>query len=265
MKQTKSTTISKLICYPQFTQVEIRLTKGSDRAYEAHSHPTLSLGVMLEGQTLFHTPHGEFLLQKGAIAVIEPHIQHSCNPYKETKRSYLMVYIDRDLCLEKQCLFPLSTPLIYHKALHDEFVRIITALSQGYSPLHVKAFESWLASFFWLYSSSGTLKSVDANLQEIANFLENRMDESVSLDALSKRFNINPFVLLRRFKQAFGCTPKHYWLDMRIHHAKKLLQEGISLSLCAQYCGFVDQSHFHRFFKRRTALTPKEYQVNFIQ
>ncbi len=265
MKQAPFSSTSKLICYPQFPQVEIRLTKESDRAYEAHSHPTLSLGVMLEGQTLFQTPDGEFLLQKGAIAVIEPHIQHACNPYKETKRSYLMVYIDMDLCLKQQCLLPLSTLLVYHKALHDEFVRIITALSQGYSPLHVKAFESWLASFFWLYSSSRVLKSVDANLQEIANFLENRMDESASLDELSKRFNINAFVLLRRFKKAFGCTPKHYWLDMRIHHAKKLLQEGVSLSLCAQYCGFVDQSHFHRFFKRRTALTPKEYQVNFIQ
>ena len=50
-----------------------------------------------------------------------------------------------------------------------------------------------------------------------------------------------------------------------VEAAKKLLQEGISLALCAQYCGFVDQSHFHRFFKRYTALTPKEYQVNFIQ
>ena len=265
MKKTKLSTLSQLICYPQLPQIEIRLTRESNRVYETHSHPTLSLGVMLEGQTLFHTPNGEFLLQKGAIAVIEPHTQHACNPYKEEARSYFMVYIDMDFCSQQNCILPLNTPLVYHKALHDEFVRIITALSQGYSPLHVKAFESWLASFFWLYSRSGTPKNVDANLQEIANFLENRMDESVSLDALSKRFNINPFVLLRRFKKAFGCTPKHYWLDMRIHHAKKLLQEGVSLSLCAQYCGFVDQSHFHRFFKRRTALTPKEYQVNFIQ
>ena len=265
MKKAKLSTLSKHICYPQFPQIEIRLTTQSDRAYETHSHPTLSLGVMLEGQTLFHTPNGEFLLQKGAIAVIETHTQHACNPYKEEKRSYFMVYIDMDFCLKKQCLFPLSSPLIYHKALHDEFVRIITALSLGYNSLHVKAFESWLETFFWLYSHNGEQKSVDAPLQKIADFLANRMDERVSLDALSKRFSINPFVLSRRFKKAFGCTPKHYWLDMRIHHAKKLLQEGVCLSLCAQYCGFVDQSHFHRFFKRATALTPKEYQVNFIQ
>ncbi len=131
MKQTKSTTISKLICYPQFTQVEIRLTKGSDRAYEAHSHPTLSLGVMLEGQTLFHTPHGEFLLQKGAIAVIEPHTQHACNPYKETKRSYLMVYIDKDLCVEKQCIFPFQR----HSFITKHSMMNLSASSQLYRKL----------------------------------------------------------------------------------------------------------------------------------
>lgn len=265
MKATQLKTISKLILYPKLPYVEIRLTKSSDRAYESHSHPTLSLGVMIEGQTLFRTQNGEFLLQKGAIAIIEPHMQHSCNPYKEEKRSYFMVYIDKDFCFKKKWLLPLNMPLVYHKKLHDEFMRIITALSLGYSPLHVKALEVWLEAFFELYSQSETTNNIDDNLKKVAHFLENRMDESVSLSELSHRFNINSFVLLRHFKKAFGCTPKHYWLDMRIHHAKKLLQEGVSLSLCAQYCGFVDQSHFHRFFKRRTALTPKEYQVNFIQ
>jgi len=265
MKTTPSITISKLIRYAKIPYLEIRLTKESDRAYEAHSHPTLSLGVMLEGQTLFNTQRGEFLLQKGAIAIIEPHMQHSCNPYKGEKRSYFMIYIDRDFCFKKQCLLPLSMPLVYHKKLHDELMRIITALSLGYSSLHVKAFEAWLEAFFELHFQREATKSIDDSLKQVAHFLENRMDESVSLSELSHRFNINPFVLSRHFKKAFGCTPKHYWLDMRIHHAKKLLQEGVSLSLCAQYCGFVDQSHFHRFFKRRTALTPKEYQVNFIQ
>ena len=272
MKQ-KSSTHSRIICYEQAPFLEIRVTDQSDRVYESHAHPTLSIGAMREWKTSFRTPKGEFLLEEETLVVIEPHLQHSCNPYLGQKRSYVMVFIAYDYCVtlqqgllkEASSLLPIGTPLIFNKALFEEFMRIITALIQGYDALHVKAFEAWFEHFLWLYTKQGEVKKSDATLEQIAFFLQNRFDEPLSLDELSKRFSMNPFVLTRKFKAHFGCTPKHYWLDMRIHHAKTLLALGMPLSLCALHCGFVDQSHFHCFFKRRTALTPKEYQVNFIQ
>jgi len=268
-----NTTKTTMTSYKEAPFVQIRQTLQSTRAYETHAHPTLSIGFMLEGQTCFQTPSGSFFLEQGALAIIPPHTQHSCNPIKESKRSYIMVYLDADFCAriqarhfkEASTLLPLTSPLIFHKALFEAFTRIIKALIKGYSPLHVKALEAWLETFFWLYTKQNVNTQVDATLNDVAHFLENRVDEPLCLNDLAKRFGVNPFVLARHFKQAYGCTPKHYALDVRINHAKKLLQDGTSLALCAQYCGFVDQSHFHRFFKRHTALTPKEYQVNFIQ
>jgi len=266
-------TSSQIHCYKEAPFFEIRHTQHSDRSYEMHAHPTLSIGFMRESSTLFSTPHGEFTLIPGALAVIEPYVQHSCNPLNHTKRSYVMVYIDVTYCMQIQtklfgashALFPLVSPLIFHQPLFERFEMMVEKLILGYDYLHVKAFESWLEEFFWLYSKPTTTFQKSATMHDIALFLENRLDESYSLQDLSKRFRINPFVLVRKFKAEFGCTPTHYWHDARIHHAKKLLQHNTPLALCAQYCGFVDQSHFHRFFKRRTAMTPKEYQVNFIQ
>lgn len=272
MKQ-KSSTHSRIICYEQAPFLEIRVTEQSERVYESHAHPTLSIGTMREWKTSFRTPKGEFLLEEETLVVIEPHLQHSCNPYQGKKRSYVMVFIayeysvklQQRLFKEASTLLPISTPLIFNKTLHAEFMHIITALIESYDALHVKAFEAWFEKFLWLYTKQGAVKKSDASVEQIAFFLQNRLDEALSLEELSKRFSMNPFVLTRKFKAHFGCTPKHYWLDMRIHHAKKLLALGTPLSLCALHCGFVDQSHFHRFFKRRTALTPKEYQVNFVQ
>lgn len=272
MKQ-KSSTHSSIIRYAQAPFLEIRVTDQSDRVYESHAHPTLSIGAMREWKTSFRTPKGEFLLEEETLVIIEPHLQHSCNPYLGKKRSYVMVFIAYEYCVtlqqrlfkEASTLLPISTPLIFNKALFEEFMRIITALIEEYNALHVKAFEAWFEQFLWLYTQQGEVRQTDETVEKIAFFLQNRFDEPLSLDTLSKRFAMNPFVLTRKFKAHFGCTPKHYWLDMRIHHAKTLLAQGMSPSLCALHCGFVDQSHFHRFFKRRTALTPKEYQVNFIQ
>jgi len=278
MRQNKKTedtsaklpTSSRMISYTEAPFITIRLTQNSDRPYEAHAHPTLSIGFMLEGETLFHTPEGEFRLAHGSLAIIEPHLQHTCNPLPKQSRSYVMVYIDAALCTTLQAkhfnnktLLPLRAPLVFHKELYETFTRIILSLLETYTPLHVKNFLAWLEAFLELYSFDAPAPKTPISLQKVAYFLENRLDEPISLSDLAKRFGFNTFSLIRYFKKAYGCTPKHYWLDARIHHAKTLLHEGVSLSLCALYCGFVDQSHFHRFFKRKTALTPKEYQQSF--
>jgi transcriptional regulator GlxA family with amidase domain len=52
---------------------------------------------------------------------------------------------------------------------------------------------------------------------------------------------------------------------LRIERAKTLLQRGFDLSHVALECGFFDQSHLHRHFKAVTTVTPKEYQINFVQ
>jgi len=272
MKKSKSRTSSRLISYPETPFLQIRHTQNSERIYETHAHPTLSIGFMLEGETLFRTPKGEFKLTHGSLATIEPHIQHTCNPLPNLSRSYVMVYIDAALCTALQTkhfnnktLLPLRSPLVFHKGLYDAFSRIIFALLQRYEPLHVNHFKTWLEEFLGLYSLDTPDPCTPIPLQKVAYFLENRLDEPIHLQDLGKRFGVNTFSLVRQFKKVYGCTPKHYWLDARIHHAKVLLQEGVSLSLCALYCGFVDQSHFHRFFKRFTALTPKEYQQSFTE
>lgn len=266
MQRAKFDTFSRLIAYKEAPFLQIRLTQKSERSYESHSHKTLSVGYILEGKTVFQTPKGNFLLESGALAIIEPFMQHACNPLPNTQRSYVMVYVDAAFCadvLNAPHLGAFKNTLILHKKLSEEFRRIIGMLLEGYDALHVRLLIDWLKRFLTLYTEPSK-PSFPSKLHEVAWFLENRFDEETTLPSLAKRFGYNPYVLLRRFKQTYGCTPKHYACDMRIHHAKTLLQEGMPSALCAQYCGFVDQSHFHRFFKRRTALTPKEYQRSFI-
>lgn len=264
---------SRIISYLQAPFFEIRYTQQSDRSYEMHAHPTLSIGFMCESSTLFSTPNGAFTLIPGSLAVIEPYIQHTCNPIHHTKRSYAMVYFDTAYCTKLQAelfgetttFLPLSSTLIFHQSLFERFQTLILSLIHDFDDLKVTHLRKWLKEFLWLYTRHETPFKTHSTIEQIAFYLQNRLDESLSLNELSTRFGINPFVLIRQFKKRFGCTPMHYWHDARIHHARKLLQNQVPLALCAQYCGFVDQSHFHRFFKRKTALTPKEYQVNFVQ
>ena len=89
--------------------------------------------------------------------------------------------------------------------------------------------------------------------------------EEITLSQIAMNLNENPYTLLRQFKKQVGITPHAYRLNCRIEFAKKLLRQNKNIIEVGLSCGFFDQSHFHRHFKAITTVTPKEYQVNFIQ
>lgn len=51
-----------------------------------------------------------------------------------------------------------------------------------------------------------------------------------------------------------------YLVQRRLQKAKKLIHHGVSLSDVAVDCGFTDQSHLNRHFKRSQGATPGAYQ-----
>ena len=81
----------------------------------------------------------------------------------------------------------------------------------------------------------------------------------VDLETLAKRAGLSRFQALRAFKQRYGLPPHAYQLALRIGHARKLLREGASAADVAARCGFADQSHFTRHFKRINGVTPAQY------
>jgi AraC family transcriptional regulator len=54
-----------------------------------------------------------------------------------------------------------------------------------------------------------------------------------------------------------GCSLHQYVTEQRLERAKALLIGGKhSIAEVAALTGFVDQSHLHRYFKRRYGVTP---------
>lgn len=68
------------------------------------------------------------------------------------------------------------------------------------------------------------------------------------------------YQVLRAFKRDHGLPPHAYRLHMRVGLAQRLLRAGDKPAQVALACGFVDQSHLTRSFKRIVGLTPSRYQ-----
>lgn len=81
----------------------------------------------------------------------------------------------------------------------------------------------------------------------------------IDLETLAQRAGLSRFQALRAFKHRYGLPPHAYQLCLRISHARRLLLQGESAADVAARCGFADQSHFNRHFKRFNGVTPMQY------
>jgi len=82
---------------------------------------------------------------------------------------------------------------------------------------------------------------------------------NIDLETLAKQAGLSRFQALRVFKQRYGLPPHAYQLCLRMSHARQLLREGAAAADVAVRCGFADQSHFTRHFKRLNGATPMQY------
>ena len=70
----------------------------------------------------------------------------------------------------------------------------------------------------------------------------------------------------RQFRLLLRMSPTEYLLAWRVEAARrKLVETRDSLSQIAADCGFADQSHFTKRFRRITGTTPREFRTQFAK
>jgi transcriptional regulator GlxA family with amidase domain len=83
--------------------------------------------------------------------------------------------------------------------------------------------------------------------------------EAFPLDVLAAEAGMSRYQLLRLFRAATGRTPHAFLTELRIARARALLAEGLPAAEVAIRCGFFDQPHFTRAFKRAVGATPAQF------
>src|SRR5262249_59920015 len=79
----------------------------------------------------------------------------------------------------------------------------------------------------------------------------------LQLEELADQVSLSVSYFCRAFKETFGDTPHEYIIHARLAHAQRLmLATSEPLSQVALACGFADQAHFCKLFRRGTGETP---------
>jgi transcriptional regulator GlxA family with amidase domain len=94
--------------------------------------------------------------------------------------------------------------------------------------------------------------------------LEEHFREDVPLAHLANATGTSMYHLQRAFRRAWGLSPHEFQSQLRVYHARALLQVGKALTDVATEVGFFDQSHLNRQFKRILGITPGQYRHSIV-
>lgn len=95
----------------------------------------------------------------------------------------------------------------------------------------------------------------------LTRFVEERISYPISLEELATLVRLSTSYFTAAFKVHFGTTPHNYILSRRVEYAKhRMLTSNASLCEIALDCGFADQSHLSRVFRRATGTTPSAWR-----
>lgn len=79
------------------------------------------------------------------------------------------------------------------------------------------------------------------------------------LAELATAARLSRFELVRRFGKQIGQPPHAFQVNLRVARARALLVRGEPSAAVAAACGFHDQAHLTRTFRRAVGVTPAQY------
>lgn len=239
---------------------------------------TDGIGCVLEqGQAIFHEPgevHAHISDKKNAnnMLVVSFSVEQGdmsffrkkTFTFDKTSRTLLSLFMQE----AKNALGKLPSDYNDKTALNFEKERFgSTQLMQGYfSEFLIKLIRSGSEQSDRFYSNSESRSLGDnKTVALIIQHMEQNLYHSLTLGELCEHFFIGKSQLNVIFQEYTGKSPMHYYSEMKIGEAKRLLREGeYSVSEISEMLGYSGIHNFSRAFKNVTGFSPLKYKKSVL-
>ncbi|HCZ9711605.1 TPA: AraC family transcriptional regulator [Vibrio parahaemolyticus] len=252
--------------------LELLDAKYEKQNFSRHSHEGYTIGVIEKGAQQFFRTGGNHIAPQDSIILVNADEVHNGHSATEGGWEYKAMYpvpeqfqtLGQELGSPNIALPYFPQPVVYDSELASQLRLVFETLEKSDNRLLRETLV--YGTLIKLASKHSTHRvplkestKAQRQLQLVKEFLEDFPQTDVSLEELAKLAGLSPFHLLREFQKQFGFPPHAYQIQQRLRMAKKLLKQGQRISHVAQECGFHDQSHLHRHFKKAMGVTPGQY------
>ncbi len=170
--------------------------------------------------------------------------------------------------------YKLSLNTIYYPKNYSQISEVVTKIEAekaGNQENNAEIIENYLNILFALISRGNNIESEEnyishslkRSIKELRNEMFLNLDKEINISDMSKKIGISESRFYSVYKQIFKITPNQDLINARINRAKILLEsrEEKSISNIAISCGYKNEFHFIRIFKREVGITPKKYEI----
>ena len=239
-------------------------------AYRPHSHPTWTVAVVERGAARFALDATQQRAGEGELFVLEPEAVHTGMAAVPEGWAYKVLYIEPRLLhdwAERDGAAPRAARWVVFR---DRALR--SALERAHEALAADPAGDLAVDEAVLHTvgalrphlqpgppARGRDRAEHAAVRRARRHLSERWDQRVTLAELAAASGLSRFELVRRFREQNGVTPHAFQSNLRIDHARRLLAAGDAPAAVAAACGFADQPHLTRVFKRAVGVSPGRY------
>lgn len=252
--------------------LEILDAEYEKQNFSRHSHEGYTIGVIETGAQRFYRTGGHHVAPQDTIILVNADEVHSGHSATEGGWAYRAMYplpkqleqLTKELYLPSYGAPYFPNAVISDPELANQLRLVFNTLENSDNRLlRETLIYGTLVKLMGRHAKSRLNPNLETKAQKqlllVKEFLDDYPQADVSLDELAKLAAISPYHLVRSFQKEFGLPPHAYQIQSRLRLARKLLKLGHSISDTAQECGFHDQSHFHRHFKKANGYTPGQY------
>jgi AraC-like DNA-binding protein len=255
---------------PHLPGVEALHARFVSHAYAPHSHPTWTVAVVHDGAARFELDATQQRADRGELFVLEPEAVHTGMAAVPEGWAYKVLYLDPAMLFEwdeRDRSAPRAARWVVFRdvALRDALWQMHLVLASGAVGLELdeRVIAAVDALRPHLRPGPSALRGgyEHAAVRRARAHLSERWDRPVPLAELSTVAGLTRFELVRRFRQQTGLTPHAFQTNLRIAQARTLLGRGAAIAEVAASCGFSDQPHLTRVFKRAVGVTPGRFAL----
>ncbi|WP_411990950.1 AraC family transcriptional regulator [Agarivorans sp. DSG3-1] len=256
--------------------IEILNARYEKQNFSRHSHEGYTIGVIQSGAQQFYRTGGNHIAPQDSIILVNADEVHTGCSASEGGWSYQAMYptpeqfeqLSQELGIKPQGAPYFSQAVVEDALVANSLRNTIATLEHSSNRLlRESTVYSSLSLLLSRHSKTRPLsvlkKVADSKLSVVKQFLDEQPEADVSLSELANLVNLSPCYLVKQFLKQYGIPPHAYQIQARLRLAKSFLRQGNKQLDVALDCGFHDQSHFSRHFKRALGITPGRYAKEF--
>ncbi len=248
----------------------VRFTRY-DHAFPRHSHEEFTVGTFETGNGSLGYRGARWRADDGTVLAVPPDEVHTAEPLPGQGWTYRAMY--PSAALMSAALGHGSNsgvPAFFGQPIYDDPTLARTLafvhgmLESGAQQLDAESL--LVTALHALVTRHGvSLPPAPPNtpvariVETAREYLHAHYASPIKLASLAAVCGTSPFHLVRCFTEVLGIPPHAYLTQIRANRARVLLVQGETVSGVAYRCGFCDQSHLTRVFKRLFGVTPGSY------